>query len=101
MDKKYPIEYLPVAQKDLVEIQEYIKKDNPSAALNFLNTLDETVSKLEDFPFMGQVPTDRRLEYLGYRILIVGSYLVFYVVNDDYVEIRRILHGRRKYSFLF
>lgn len=101
MTKKYSIEYLPIAQKDLEEIIQYVQKDNPSAAENFLTDFDETVSKLGDFPLMGQVPKDRRLEHLNYRLLIVGNYLVFYVVEDNYVEIRRILHGRRKYSFLF
>ncbi len=100
MAKKYRIEYLPIAQKDLTEIIEYIQNDNPGTALNLLDQIDETVSKLEDLPLMGQVPKDRRLEYLGYRMLIIGNYLIFYVVKDNYVEIRRILHGKRKYSFL-
>lgn len=100
MNKKYRIEYLPIAQKDVTEIIEYIQKDNPRAAQSFLEEFDETISKLEDFPFIGQVPKDRRLDYLGYRTLIVGSYIVFYVVKEDYAEIRRVLHGRRKYSFL-
>ncbi|WP_420889704.1 type II toxin-antitoxin system RelE/ParE family toxin [Halanaerobium congolense] len=35
-------------------------------------------------------------------MLVIGSYLVFYVVfeNKKIVEIRRILHGKRKYNFL-
>ncbi|NPV80513.1 MAG: type II toxin-antitoxin system RelE/ParE family toxin [Firmicutes bacterium] len=28
------------------------------------------------------------------------DYLIFYTVRDDLVEIRRILHGKRKYDFL-
>ena len=55
---------------------------------------------LEDFPFIGINPRDIRLQRLNYRILVVTSYLVFYVVMDDFVEIRRILHGNRKYQFL-
>ncbi len=100
MGKKCRIEYLPVAQNDLTEILEYIQKDNPSAALNFLVQIDEAVIKLEDFPLMGQVSKDRRLQALNYRMLIVSSYLIIYVVMDNVVEIRRILHGRRKYGFL-
>jgi hypothetical protein len=30
----------------------------------------------------------------------VGEYVVFYVVLGDVVEIRRIIHGKRRYSFL-
>lgn len=100
MGKKYRIEYLPVAQSDLTELLDYIQKDNPSAALALLDQIDEAILKLEVFPFMGQVPKDRRLQNLNYQMLIVSSYLIFYVVKDNVVEIRRILHGRKKYGFL-
>ncbi len=100
MSKKYIIEYLPIAEKDLTEIIEYIQLDSPQSALNLLDEIDSTISKLEDFPYIGKIPKDARLQYLNYRILIVSSYLVFYVVKNDIVEIRRILHGKRKYEFL-
>jgi addiction module RelE/StbE family toxin len=103
MINKFHIEYLPTAEKDLIDIFEYILSDNPSAATNFLDKIDESILKLEDFPYIGVVPDDSRLKYLGYRILIVENYLVFYVVyeDEDLVEIRRILHGKRQYDFLF
>lgn len=100
MPKKYKIEYLPVAERDITDLIEYVQVDNPSAALNLLDQFDEAISKLEDFPHMGQVPKDSRLQYFNYRMLIVSSYLVFYVVKGSTIEIRRILHGRRKYDFL-
>ncbi len=49
---------------------------------------------------MGHAPKDQRLIQLNYRMLVVENYLVFYVVLDDVVEIRRIFHGKRKYDFL-
>ncbi|MFA5881118.1 MAG: type II toxin-antitoxin system RelE/ParE family toxin [Eubacteriales bacterium] len=100
MGKKYRIRYLPSAEKDFMEIIEYIRADNPTAAINFIDQIDETISKLEDFPLMGQIPKDRRLQSQNYRMLIIGNYLVFYAVKDTVVEIRRILHGKRKYCFL-
>jgi addiction module RelE/StbE family toxin len=100
MSKKFRIEYLPIAEKDLSEIIEYITLDSPQSALKLLEEIDESISKLEGFPFMGINPRDTRLQRLNYRILVVSSYLVFYVVKDEYVEIRRILHGKRKYQFL-
>ena len=100
MESKYQVEYLPIAAKDLEEIFEYIQSDNPSTALNLLNEMDATISKLETFPFMGTIPKDPRLQYLNYRMLVIQSYLIFYVVLEDVVEIRRILHGKRKFSFL-
>ncbi|MGE5598410.1 MAG: type II toxin-antitoxin system RelE/ParE family toxin [Bacteroidota bacterium] len=94
------IRYLLIAQKDLLEIMAYIRRDNPAAALDLLDRFDEAVSRLGEFPYLGSVPKDHRLRLLGYRILIVGNYLVFYVVIDDAVEIRRVLHGKRRYEFL-
>jgi plasmid stabilization system protein ParE len=32
MSKNYKIEYLPIAQDDLIDIFEYIREDNPDAA---------------------------------------------------------------------
>lgn len=100
MNKKYSIKYLPIAEKDLTEIIEYVKLDSPQSALSLLDEIDITILKLEDFPFIGKIPKDSRLQLLNYRVLIVSSYLVFYVVNDNIVEIRRILHGKRKYDFI-
>mgnify|MGYP000860843553 CR=1 FL=1 len=103
MSNKFRIEYLPAAEKDLINIFEYILSDNPSTATNFLDQVNESILKLEDFPYMGVIPKDSRLKYLGYRILIVENYLVFYVVYEveELVEIRRVLHGKRQYNFLF
>lgn len=100
MPNKYPIIYLPVAERDLSEIFEYICVESPSAASSFLDKINTNISQLKDFPELGKIPHDKRLQELGYRVLIIESYLVFYVVNKKYVEIRRILHGRRKYEFL-
>lgn len=101
MVKKYKIEYLPSSAKDLTEIVDYIKIDSPQSALNFLDKIDESISRLEQFPFIGVIPKDIRLQSLGYRMLIIDNYLVFYVVFEEIVEIRRIISGKRKYDFLF
>lgn len=101
MEKKYKIEYLPSSAKDLTEIVDYIKIDSPQSAINFLDNIDESISHLEQFPFIGVIPKDIRLQSLGYRVLIFDNYLIFYVVSDEIVEIRRIISGKRKYDFLF
>ena len=100
MPSKYEIVYLPVAERDLSEILEYIRMDNPSAALSLLDTIDEHILRLADFTELGKIPQDNRLQKLGYRILLINSYLVFYVVKQKIIEIRRIFHGKRKYEFL-
>ena len=96
----FDIRYLPTAERDLVDIFEYILKDNPSAASSLLEEIDRSISQLAHHPLLGRIPKDDRLEKLGYRILIVRKYLVFYVVKQHAIQIRRVIHGARQYAFL-
>jgi len=100
MSEAYEIRYLSTAEKDLIEVFEYIKKDNPTAAISQLGKFDKSISQLALNPFVGVIPRDERLKKLGYRMLIVDKYLVFYVVKTKIVQVRRIVHGARRYSFL-
>ena len=100
MSGQYGIRYLSTAQKDLDEIFDYILKDKPSAAVSLLEKFDHSISQLSLNPELGVIPKDDRLKNLGYRMLIVEKYLVFYVIKPQSIQIRRIIHGARKYSFL-
>lgn len=100
MSEGFKIQYLSTAENDLDDIFDYIIKDNPYAAVSLLVKFDHSISQLAVNPEIGAVPKDDRLKKLGYRMLIVGKYLVFYVVKANTVQIRRIIHGARQYSFL-
>ncbi len=100
MGKVYSIVHLPLAEGDLMEIIDYVRIDDPINALALLERFDEIISKLAFFPFMSSVPRDLNLAQMNYRFLVVESFLVFYVVHDNVVEIRRILSGKRKYDSL-
>lgn len=100
MAKKYEITYLPIAQRDLNDIIEYILTDRPEYVRQFIRKFDELISRLEDFPNLGVVPKDLLISQMNYRVLVVDSYLVFYVFLNDTVEIRRIIHSKRKYDYL-
>ncbi|OKP92721.1 type II toxin-antitoxin system RelE/ParE family toxin [Paenibacillus sp. P32E] len=100
MDRKYKLRYLTLAQSDLQDIVDYICNElsAPDAANDLVDKFDEAISRLELFPFSG--PICYKLNGLKdeYRSLVVENYMVFYVVFDDIVEIRRILYGKRKYE---
>jgi len=100
MRKSIDIRYLPTAEKDLMEIFEYIKKDNPAAAASELDKFDRAISRLSRTPSLGLIPRDRRLRAMGYRMFVVDKYLVFYVVKKKFIQVRRVIHGARRYSFL-
>ena len=96
----YKIIYLQTAQKDLDDIFSYISKDNPAAAGSLLENFDQTISQLTVNPELGRVPNDHRLKVMGYRMLVIQRYLVFYAIKKRTVQIRRVIHGARRYAFL-
>ncbi|MDI6754148.1 MAG: type II toxin-antitoxin system RelE/ParE family toxin [Thermodesulfobacteriota bacterium] len=95
MANKYTIRYLPVALDDLISIFDWIAKDSPSNASAFVDKLDQRIGNLETHPFLGRIPRDDRLQASGYRVLVIESYLVFYVVRGQTVKIHRVVHGSR------
>ena len=98
---KHLISITEAAEQDLAKIVDYIASDNPAAALKLADNIERGILMLEDFPLTGTTPKNRRLTRQGYRILIVDSYLVFYVfLNNEIVEIRRIFSRKRDYKFL-
>lgn len=100
MSPLFTIRYLSTAQRDLLDIFQYIKKDRPQAASGLLDKFDKSIAQLAANPKLGIIPKDERLKRLGYRVLVVDKYLVFYVLKSKKVQIRRVIHGARKYNFL-
>jgi toxin ParE1/3/4 len=99
---KYQINLTEAAEQDLTEMADYIAGENPPAALKVIVRIEKNILKLEDFPLIGVVPRIRRLARKGYRILIVDDYLIFYIIiNNEIIEIQRVLSGKRDYRFLF
>lgn len=95
MPDKYTLRYLPAAESDLVGIFDFIAQDSPNRALSYLEKLDKRISLLERHPLLGRIPRHPKLRAYGYRVLIVESYLVFYVVRGRAIEIHRVVHGSR------
>ena len=90
---KYRPRFLQLAQDDLFQVIDYISEHSLKAADDFLDSLDERLSQICEFPKSCEVyrhnPTLRRL--------IIGSYLAFYEVDEEnkFIKVYRILHGSR------
>src|SRR4030065_2075795 len=92
MANKYTIRYFPIAVDDLVSIFDWIANDSHFNAGAFLKKLDHNILNLKNHPFLGRIPRDENIKEFGYRVLIIESYLVFYVVREKTVEIHRVIH---------
>lgn len=78
------VEWSPLALDRVSDIARYIAKDNPDAAVRWVNELFESVERLADFP-----ESDRVVPEVGVRRIrevIFGAYRVIYSVKDK-VEI--------------
>ena len=100
MRKRYHLRYLPSAQEDLLSILDWIAQDSPKRAVSFVDELDERIGGLEKHPLLGRIPRHRWLRAYGYRVLIIESYLAFYVVRGQTIEIHRVVHGSRNLDHL-
>ena len=100
MRKKYRIIYLPIFYKDLSEIINYIilKLDNSIAAKKLLDRIQEEINKRSINPeYYEQYYSSRKRKQPYYRIYI-KNYIVFYTINGDVIEVRRILYNKQNYK---
>lgn len=95
MPDKYAIRYLPVAEDDLLSVYDWIAGNSPARAITFTEKLDKRIGALAANPPLGRVPKNEKLAGDGYRVLVIESYLVFYVIRGYTVEIHRVIHGSR------
>jgi toxin ParE1/3/4 len=100
MPDKITLRYLPAAQSDLTDILGWIVQDSPNRAISFIDKIDERISQLVNHPKLGRVPRHPKLREYGYRVLIIESYLVFYIIRGQTIEIHRVVHGSRNLDHL-
>jgi len=93
----YKLKYLPVAQKDLRDISQYIAGNlkAPKAAMDLLDVFDKSISRLQQFPYSCKVYQPVEPLEAEYRVLPVKNYLLFfYIVTEDEIEIQRIVYAK-------
>lgn len=82
----------PRVRLDLIDIWTYIAQDNPDAADSLLDRFEEVMGRLYERPLMG-----RKRPELGeaLRSFPIGNYVIFYLPNDEGIEIIRVLSRYR------
>ena len=97
MTKQYRLQYLPLFWDDLERAVFYIRDvlNNAAAAEHLLNRTEEAILEHAKAPTMAQVYKTTRSRPQPYYWFAVGNYMVFYVVFDDVMEVRRFIYGAR------
>jgi toxin ParE1/3/4 len=86
----FKVRFLPLAEIDLRKLWYQIAEHNYYAADDFLDAVQDRVKSLSQFPQRGS-PRDDLLP--GIRMLVEGKYLIFYRIENEDVEIVRVVHG--------
>ena len=98
--ERYKVKIFSAAQNDLREIVGYLNTLSREAAIRYYDLIIEKVGSLTTMPERCPLARDMQLRLRGYRTLLIKNYIVFYVINDKTVEVRRILYARRQYEGL-
>lgn len=98
----YDLEYLPLAQEDMVEAVRYIseKLKKPATAERLAVELIEAGDSIRTFPYADPVHMPIRPLGYEYRKLLVHSCLMFYWVDEEkkQVTVARVIYARRNYG---
>lgn len=95
--KRYSLQYLPLFWEDLSGAASYIAFElkNPQAAERLVDGVEAGILQHLENPTMAATYHTTRTHPHPYYYFGVGNYLVFYVVLDDVMEVRRMLHRSR------
>ncbi len=85
------VQFTPSARDQFLSALSYIRKDKPSAAINFRNKAETILRRLEKFPESGRIIPE--FPELPYREVIVAPYRFFYKIKGNIVWIVAVWHG--------
>jgi addiction module RelE/StbE family toxin len=77
----------------LQEIEEYISRDNPAIAIEFVDKLIEIAETIIDNPKKGRIVPELSIENI--RELLFKNYRIVYLVKKSIIDILTIFEGHR------
>lgn len=96
--KSKPIIPRALANRDVDDaVRYYLDQDAESAALGFVDALEQAYGHIRRHPATGSPRYAHALNLPGLRFWPLTRYphLVFYIEMDDHIDVWRVLHGER------
>ena len=87
-----------LAYTDILEIALHVRRDNPKAADQLLDTFEAKLRVLARVPGMG---ASRAWIGRDVRSFPVGQYVLFYRPRSDGIQLLRVVHGKRDLQRIF
>ncbi len=91
------LRFSQLAEADIEAIGDFIARDNPERAVTFIQDLRTRCRHLAALP--RSAPSRDDLGE-GVRMLVLGRYLILYVLHENLLEVRRVVHGARNLTEL-
>ena len=85
--------YAPEADDDLEAIVDYIARDKPQAARDWLTQIRRTCETLAAQPEAGEAR--KGFAVAGCRSFSVGQYVLLFRAIEGGIEVSRVIHGSR------
>lgn len=94
----FKLRYSPLFYEDLDKITDYLlfELKNELATKTLVNNAEVGIKKRLASPLSTTPYQSISSRQHPYRRILVGNYLIFYVVIDNTMIIRRMLYGRRE-----
>jgi toxin ParE1/3/4 len=103
-DKKYEVVIYPAAIDDLDGFFRYYYQESQDAEVadKVVGALETAILGLEFMPYSHSAMRPSRLEKMGYRKLISGSFIAAFKIDEAQrvVSVVRVFHGMRDYEKL-
>ena len=100
MASKYSLAFSNAAKKDLEKLFNYISNElsNPSAASRLIDEIGKALRNIQVFPMSSPNINNEFVNDQTLRKLFVRSYIVFYRVKNNVIQVVRVLHATSNYQ---
>lgn len=100
---KYTVEFLPTALNDMTEIiSSFVMLGSKQGAVRIKDKMNSAAEQIMHFPYSGITVPEPKMSKVGFRMVVVEKYLMFYKIFEDgkRVIFYRVLNGRTNYPTL-
>ena len=98
---EYTIEFLPAALNNMTEIiSSFVMLGSKQGAVRIKKKMEKAAEQIHSFPYSGM--SDFKLSKLGFRMIVIEKYLMFYKVfeKEKKVVFYHVLNGKINYPTL-
>ncbi len=93
---RFEVEWTRRARRDVLEIGDFIARDKPTAAADWVRRLVATVERIALFPYSGRVVPE--VDRPDIREVVIENYRIVYLVGTTRIAILTVFESHRLLS---